>query len=85
MLNKMLVGTCVALLLAGCVSRSYKPVAHNAAAKPPLGCVSDTATRLPVNPNQCAGVGTTFTKQDLDRTGQPFLNDPLKMLSPAVR
>ena len=85
MLNKVLVGACVALLLAGCASRPSKPVARNAAAKPSLGCVSDTATRLPVKPNQCSGVGSTYTKQDLDRTGQPLLNDSLRMLSPAIR
>jgi hypothetical protein len=56
-----------------------------AQAKPPLGCVSDTATRLPVSPNECAGVGSTYTKKDLDQTGRVYLQDALRDLDPAIR
>jgi hypothetical protein len=52
--------------------------------RPPLGCVSDTATRLPIPPGECAGVGNTYTKEDLDRTGQVYVQDALRMLDPAL-
>jgi len=71
------------------VSDATSPVsavsAKSAAKQPPLGCVSDTATRLPRRPGECPGVGSTYSSQDLDRTGQAFLQDSLRMLSPAVR
>jgi hypothetical protein len=46
--------------------------------------VSDTATRLPVRSGDCAGVGSTYSKQQMDNTGQPYVGDALRMLDPAV-
>ncbi len=53
--------------------------------KPPVGCVGQTATRIPVKDNKtCAGFGSTFTKQDVDNTGQVNLDRALPMLDPAI-
>ena len=73
MLRTSLVGGAVILALAACATTPPTPMTAAAQAKPPLGCVSDTATRLPVNPNECAGVGSTYTKKDAgpDRAGVP--------------
>ena len=49
-----------------------------------VACVSDTATRLPARPGECSAFGSTYTQQDLDRTGQPFAQDALRMLDPSV-
>jgi len=85
MLRTSLVGGAVILALAACATTPPTPMTAAAQAKPPLGCVSDTATRLPVNPNECAGVGSTYTKKDLDQTGRVYLQDALRDLDPAVR
>ena len=85
MLRTSLVGGAMILALAACATTPPTPMPAAAQAKPPLGCVSDTATRLPVSPNECAGVGSTYTKKDLDQTGRVYLQDALRDLDPAVR
>ena len=85
MLRISLVGGAMILALAACAATPPTPMTAAAQAKPPLGCVSDTATRLPVSPNECAGVGSTYTKKDLDQTGRVYLQDALRDLDPAVR
>lgn len=85
MLRTSLVGGAMILALAACATTPPTPMTAAAQAKPPLGCVSDTATRLPVSPNECAGVGSTYTKKDLDQTGRVYLQDALRDLDPAVR
>jgi hypothetical protein len=85
MLRTSLVGGAMILALAACATTPPTPMTAAAQAKPPLGCVSDTATRLPVSPNECAGVGSTYTKKDLDQTGRVYLQDALRDLDPAIR
>jgi hypothetical protein len=85
MLRTSLVGGAMILALAACATTPPTPMTAAAQAKPPLGCVSDTATRLPVSPNECAGVGSTYTKKDLDQTGRVYPLDALRDLDPAIR
>jgi hypothetical protein len=85
MLRTSLVGGAMILALAACATTPPTPMTAAAQAKPPLGCVSDTATRLPVSPNECAGVGSTYTKKDLDQTGRVYPQDALRDLDPAIR
>jgi len=83
MWRRTVLGTCAALVLAACATTSPQ-TASTAAAKTPVGCVSDTATRLPVKPGDCAGFGSTYTQQDLDRTGQVYVQDALHLLDPSI-
>jgi hypothetical protein len=86
MFNKSLIGFCLALSLGACAS-GPPPAAKPSAAvsgTTPVGCVGSTATRLPVNPNDCAGFGSTYSKQSLDQTGQPYAGDALRMLDPSL-
>jgi len=83
-LKNSLAGAAVILTLAACAASPPLPGSATAAAKPPVGCVSDTATHLPVKPNACAGVGGTYTRQDLDRTGQVDTRDALRALDPSL-
>jgi hypothetical protein len=81
---KLVSGACLAVLLAACSGAPTKPDQASVNA-PPVGCVSsNTATRLPAKPTDCNGFGSTWTKQDLDRTGQPYVGDALRMLDPSV-
>jgi hypothetical protein len=83
MLKKLVPGATL-LLLAACASTPPPPQSAAAQVTPPTGCVSDTATRLPVRPGDCAGVGSTYSKQQMDNTGQPYVGDALRMLDPSV-
>ncbi len=86
MLKSSVLGACVALSLAACATTSAPPstVAANTV-KPPPGCVAQTATRIPVKDDTCAGFGQTYSKKDLDNTGQTFADKSLSMLDPAVQ
>jgi hypothetical protein len=88
MLKEILIGSCLALALAACAT-SPPPSSLTQAkneTRPPAGCVSDnTASRLPPS-SYCAGVGSSHTQGDLNRTGQqnPNLGKALQMLDPSV-
>jgi hypothetical protein len=47
--------------------------------------VGQTATRLPVKDGTCAGFGNTYTKQDIDNTGQVTADKALALMDPSVR
>jgi len=85
MMRSLIVGAALALALGACATTPQPQTPSTASAqRMPAGCVGDTATRLPVRPGECAGVGSTYTKDDLDRTGQVYAQDALRMLDPLV-
>jgi len=85
MFKRLLIGLALTLGVAACASA---PPAHTAAGVsapvPPAGCVADTATRLPVNPKDCAGFGNTFTSKDIKSTGETDVGRALSTLDPSV-
>ena len=81
MLKSLAVGACLALL-SGCAST---PPTQTAAAKPPAGCVGQTATRIPVKEGDCAGFGSTYNQQDIQNTGQVDAAKALAQMDPSVR
>lgn len=86
MMKSLAVTGALALLLAGCTSTPVSPDKVAAAnAKPPAGCVGQTATRIPLkDAKSCAGFGNTYTGKDIDNTGQTDLSQALPMLDPAI-
>lgn len=85
MLKLSVLSAALALILAACAATppgAGKPSAANAL--PPAGCVAQTATRIPVKDTACSGHGNTYTKEDIERTGQANLGDALPMLDPAI-
>jgi hypothetical protein len=86
MLKPFAIGACLALL-AACAAAPKTPDTTQAAAaaKPPAGCVGQTATRIPVKDSECAGFGNTYTQQDIQNTGQTYADKALGMLDPSVR
>lgn len=87
MLHKALIGAGLALCVAACSSTPSTPgvgTRRAANSTPPAGCVSQTATRLPVSPSDCAGPGRVNTQQDIQQTGQLDSAHALRMLNPAV-
>ena len=102
MMQRLLLGSCLALALAACATHPatpsaagnstpaavpawQPPAAAATAQQTPLGCVPATATRLPVPPGSCSGIGSVHSATDLQRTGQPYLGPALQMIDPAVR
>ncbi len=87
MLRSLALSAALALMLAACATEPSAPnKATTAAAKPPAGCVGQTATRLPLKDGStaCAGFGSTYSRQDIDNTGQVDLGYALPMLDPAI-
>jgi len=87
MLKKPLIAG-LTLCLAACASAPATNPGSEAAraqpAVPPAGCVSNTATRLPVNPRDCTGFGNVWTQKDLRSTGYMTVNQALSALDPSV-
>jgi len=82
MLKKLLLCSGLALLSACAATPAPKPAA--AAYVPPPGCVGNTATRIPTSPSECAGFGSTYTQQDIQRTGEPTAAGALRLLDPSL-
>jgi hypothetical protein len=90
MLKSLALSAALALLLAACATTpSTTPAtaanATAANAKPPPGCVGQSATRIPVKDGTCAGFGNTYTRQDIDNTGQTTAERALALMDPSVR
>ncbi|HUL47725.1 MAG TPA: hypothetical protein VLV25_11550 [Steroidobacteraceae bacterium] len=87
MTKSLALSAALALILSGCATPPVSPDKATAAnAKPPAGCVGQTATRIPLKDDRtCAGFGSTYTQQDLDSTGRwDDLGRALPMLDPAI-
>lgn len=70
---------CAALAVGGCAT-APTPQTNKAVAVLPQMCVQ-SGSRL--NPTNCAP-GSSYTKQDVDSTGQVYTQNALKLLDPAV-
>lgn len=87
MLKRLLGCACLGLTLAACATTPPAPAKSTttlAETQQRTACVGTTATRLRVSPGECAGFGSTYTKQDLERTGQVSAPDALRELDPAL-
>ena len=88
MLNKVLVGACLALTLLACTTLSPTREAAKspavATANRPMGCVGDTATRIRASEHDCAGFGHTYTQEDLLRSGAATPGGALSLLDPSL-
>jgi hypothetical protein len=73
-----------ALALGACASTSGNSATKPVAAAPPAGCVSGTGSRLTAAPGNCAGFGRTYTREDIDNTGETTAGGALRRLDPTV-
>jgi hypothetical protein len=53
-------------------------------AAPHSNCTRDTGSRLRRNTDGCAGVGKSYSKDDVWRTGEPNASGALRQLDPSV-
>lgn len=85
MLSKILISACLTLCVAACATPPSGTARPRATAKaPPVGCVADTATRIPVSPSDCTGFGRVWTDQDVKSTGVTEAAQALRQLDPTV-
>jgi hypothetical protein len=87
MLKRLVIGACLVLPLAACTtpSTTREPAQIPAFAPgPAVGCVPDTATRLPLRAQECDAF-RQYTSDQLLRTGAPDLGGALRLLDPALR
>jgi hypothetical protein len=86
-----LIGAGLSLCVAACASTPSSPSPGAATSKaaaapnlPPVGCVSNTATRIPMSPAECAAFGRAWTDQDIKTTGATNSAQALRLLDPSV-
>jgi len=84
MRNKLLAVACLALTLVACATPAPQRTAVAARHTTPAGCVSDTGTRVPLSRNDCAGVGRSWSQDQLKQTGHVDLSQALQSLDVSV-
>ncbi len=86
MSNKVLIGVCFTLCVAGCANSPSAPSAAKAAAdaESPVGCVPVTATRIPPSPHECGAFGRAWKQEDIKTTGATDAGQALRLLDPSV-
>lgn len=91
-MNRFLMLSCSAALLAGCASGALRqPTATDSEiagqkAAQPAHCLTETGSRIkPSAEHRClAGPGQAYTREDIDRTGATTTTEALRRLSPAA-
>jgi hypothetical protein len=88
MLKRLVIGACLVLPLAACTTasptRELPTSAALAPARPP-DCIGNTATRIPLKETDCAGFGSTYTRDDILRTGGADTAQALRLLDPTLQ
>jgi hypothetical protein len=83
MFKRLVINAGLALCVAACASSPSTPRA--ATANQPLGwCVSNTGTRIPLGPGECAAAGHTWTQKDISTTGATDAAQALRQLDPSL-
>lgn len=82
MFKSLLTGACLLAVLAGCASAPQKHADTTAAAR--TTCVT-SGSRIPLSPGECAGLGQSFSGDELRQTGQINPGAALRMVDPVVR
>jgi hypothetical protein len=89
MLQTLATGVCLVLTLAACATptppRGFEPGKETArAAAPRVGCVAMTGTHIVVSQESCSGFGTSYSRDDLARTGAADTAQALRQVDPAL-
>jgi hypothetical protein len=73
------------MILAACTTSgtNMKPTAQTSAAAP-AGCLTSTGSRIPPGDSYCTGLGSSYSSEDINRTGKTTVGDALPLLDPTV-
>ena len=77
---------CTLACIAACAStepRADRSVPAKTAANTAAWC-PQSAFRVPARAEQCATPGRVFSRDDIDRTGEPVLGKALQLLDPSI-
>jgi hypothetical protein len=74
------------MILAACTTSgaNMKPTAQTSAAAPPAGCLRSTGSHFPPSDSYCAGPGSSYSSEDIERTGKTTVAGALPVLDPAI-
>ena len=81
MLRSMLTGACLLALLGGCATGHETQQSANASGP---GCVREDARGAWVNSGPCAVSGRTWSRTDLERSGQQDVGQALQQIDPSI-
>jgi hypothetical protein len=89
MLKSSLLAACllgsVAFATNVVIADDAKLAAPNAKPEAPkAGCTHDTGSRLRRNTDGCAGVGSSYTRDNMRQTGEPDVGGALRQLDPSI-
>jgi hypothetical protein len=89
MLKSSLLAACLLGSVAFATNVAIADDAKPAAAKakpdaPKVGCTHETGSRLPPKKDGCAGVGRSYSKDDIDRTGAVTAGGALRLMDPSI-
>lgn len=72
------------LLIAACAATSPNAKPPMTAAAQDPSCLKQTGSRITNDNAGCKGVGSTYSKGDVDRTGATTAGEALRDLDPAI-
>jgi hypothetical protein len=77
------VAAAAVLILAGCATTSdMKPTA--AITDQNFNCLTGTAGRIPTTSPSCAGIGRSYSSEDINRNGATSIGQAMRQLDPAI-
>jgi hypothetical protein len=84
MLRSLLAGACFLGLLSACATGHDQRSASAAAPDHGPMCVSATGERMPAKSGSCSVYGRSWSREDLERSGQPDVGQALQQIDPSV-
>lgn len=72
------------LVIAACAATSLNTNPPETAAAQSPSCIAQTGSRMPRDDAGCKGVGRSYSRGDIDRTGATSVGEALRDLDPAI-
>jgi hypothetical protein len=72
------------LVLFGCAATSQNVQPKPAASAANPNCLTETGSRIPSGKSACRGFGSSYSQDDIDKTGRTSAGDALAILDPSV-
>jgi hypothetical protein len=70
--------------LVGCASAGNVRARSDSLDAAPAGCVNQTDSLIPHPGSACTGFGHSYSKTDIDRTGETTVGGALRYLDPTI-
>ena len=72
------------LVLFGCAATSQNVQPKPAASAANPNCLTETGSRISAGKSGCRGFGSSYSHDDIDRTGKTSAGDALALLDPSI-